>query len=187
MRRVLIIAADYPPKLSIAARRPFGLSKYLPGYGWESIVLTISERDRTKKNQPENTVIESEPLAKPRFVKGLLDIIHKRNNAGKAINGYNGTKYYYQQASVESLWITKMRNILFYPDRYFISWYLKAVKQYFEIAKDLPVSAIISTAKPLTAHIIAQHIKRKLHVPWIADFRDLWPHWNFYEYEAYTS
>lgn len=185
MRRVLIIASDYPPKLSIASRRPYGLSKYLPEYGWEPVVLTISEKARSKNDHRDIKVIESDLLAKPHFIENFLDMVHKREINNEKFGDAHPIQHIYCQSSSEKYWITKLRNILFYPDRYFISWYRNAVKSYFKIAKDLPVTAIISTAKPFTTHLIAHRIKNKTRVPWVADFRDLWPHWKIYKSDSH--
>ena len=181
MQRVLIIALDYPPKASSASRRPFGLSKYLPEYGWEPVVLTISERGRNEDDHPGTKVIESDLLSKPRFIANLLDVIHKRHKETEVNDGYDSSSGTYYRPCDEKRWITKLRSCLLYPDRYFISWYRKAVKGYLQFATEFPVDAIISTAKPFTAHLIARRIKSRTQVPWVADFRDLWPHWEFYE------
>ena len=40
MRRVLLIAFDYPPSETVGSVRPAALAKYLPRFGWEPFVLT---------------------------------------------------------------------------------------------------------------------------------------------------
>jgi glycosyltransferase involved in cell wall biosynthesis len=187
MPRVLLIASDFPPNLTIAARRPFGLSRYLSECGWDPIVLTIRDTNRIKADYPGIHLIESDPLAKPRLVRKLLDIFHARQEATKSNDPHPMTNSHYHDSSVERFWITKLRKILFYPDRYFLSWYPTAVKEYLQLAKDIPVHAIISTLKPFTTHIIAKHIKSRIHAPWIADFRDLWPHWRFFQVDDYYN
>jgi len=181
MPRVLIIASDFPPNLTIAARRPLGLSRYLSECGWDPVVLTIRDTNRTKADYLGIHLIESDPLAKPRLLRKLLDIVHARQDATPKNDPHLTTNSHYHDSLVERSWITKLRKILFYPDRHFLSWYPAAVKHYLQLAKDIPVHAIISTAKPFTTHIIARHIKSRIHVPWIADFRDLWPHWQFFK------
>ena len=46
---------------------------------------------------------------------------------------------------------------------------IEAIKQI-----DVPIDAILSTAPPITAHVIAREARNILKCPWIADFRDLW-------------
>ena len=43
MRRVLLIAFDFPPTQSIGVRRMLGFARNLPQYGWEPVVLTVDE------------------------------------------------------------------------------------------------------------------------------------------------
>jgi glycosyltransferase involved in cell wall biosynthesis len=187
MPRVLLIASDFPPSLTIAARRPLGLSKYLPEFGWDPVVLTIRDIKRIKADYPGIYIIESDPLQKPRLVKKILDIVHRRQKANQSNDPHLITNGHYHDSPVERSWITKLRKIIFYPDRYFLFWYTTAVKEYLQLAKDIPVHAIISTAKPFTTHIIAKHIRSRIHVPWIADFRDLWPHWRFFQVDDYYN
>jgi len=187
VKRVLIIASDYPPKLSMASRRPFCLSKYLPEYGWEAVVLTITEKHRTINDHSGTHVIESDLLKKPAFIEVMLDIVHGRKRTTKSKIVGNDIEGSPLISASEPKGITMLRNILFYPDRFFISWYYNAIKTYRQVAKDIHIDAIISTAKPFTTHLIARHIKNKIHVPWVADFRDPWPHWKLYvDYTKYS-
>ncbi|MDA8086128.1 MAG: hypothetical protein M0Z75_05450, partial [Nitrospiraceae bacterium] len=43
-RKVLIIAHSFPPMQVIGSQRPYGLAKYLRGFGWEPVILTVSRR-----------------------------------------------------------------------------------------------------------------------------------------------
>jgi len=187
MHNVLLITSDFPPNLSIAARRPFGLSKYLREYGWNPIVLTTRDTKRRKSDHPGIHVIESDLLSTPRPVGKFLDIIHSRKTATGSDSAYSMTNSNHTLSSRETPWITRLRKILLYPDRYFLYWYPNAVRNYLRFAKEIPVNAIISTAKPFTTHIIAKYIKSRIYVPWIADFRDLWPHWRFFQDDDYYN
>ncbi|MBW1801139.1 MAG: hypothetical protein JRJ85_10480, partial [Deltaproteobacteria bacterium] len=177
MKTVLLIASDFPPKSTSSSRRPFGLAKYLPEYGWNAIVLTPSVQGRHCTDHPGIEIIESDLQSKPLFARYILDRIHKRSYEEKLPGRIQGSSHI---SGIEKPWVTVSRNIIFYPDRYFIPWYRNAFKKYLEVASTYPFDAIISTAMPLTAHIIARRIKRKTRMPWIADFRDLWPVWHFY-------
>jgi len=143
--------------------------------------LTIRERGRNEDDYPGIKVIESGLLQKPKIVSNFLDVIHKRPNEAKVNDGCDRPIKTFCPPGGEKQWITTLRNSLLYPDRYFMAWYRKAVKSYLKVATEFPLDAIISTAKPLTALMIGRRIKTRLDVPWIADFRDLWPHWKFYQ------
>jgi len=185
MPQVLLIASDFPPNLSIASRRPFCLAKYLSVHGWESVVLTIANASRTRADHPGICLIESDLMSTPLLVRKFLDIIHGRQETAESNHNDPMLDILHHQSSSERIWITKLRQILYYPDRYFLFWFPKAVKKYLQLSKNFKIDAIISTAKPFTTHLIAKHIKSKINVPWIADFRDLWPHWQFFKNDNY--
>lgn len=184
MPQVLLIASDFPPDLSIASRRPFCLAKYLPEHGWKPVVLTIGNASRTRADHPGIYVIESDLISTPRLVGKFLDIIHRRQETVESTHNVPMRDIYPHESPNERIWITRLRQIIYYPDRYFLFWFPKAVQKYIRVSKNLKIDAIISTAKPFTAHLIAKHIRDRIHVPWIADFRDLWPHWRFYKSDA---
>jgi glycosyltransferase involved in cell wall biosynthesis len=69
---------------------------------------------------------------------------------------------------------------LFIPDarRFWIKPSIRFLNTYL---KKHPVDAIISTGPPHSMHLIARGLKRKLKLPWIADFRDPWTEIDFYD------
>lgn len=76
-----------------------------------------------------------------------------------------------------SVWI---RGNLFIPDaRKF--WIKPSVRFLLKYLKENPVDAIISTGPPHSMHLIARELKRRLMLPWIADFRDPWTEIDFYD------
>ena len=56
MKRVLIVTYYFPPRPAVGSLRPLGLTKYLPEFGWEAVILTAKLPD---KPAPEFTVIET--------------------------------------------------------------------------------------------------------------------------------
>jgi glycosyltransferase involved in cell wall biosynthesis len=76
-----------------------------------------------------------------------------------------------------SIWI---RGNLFIPDaRKF--WIKPSVKFLSEYLKNNPVDVIVSTGPPHSMHLIAMQIHDKLHIPWLADFRDPWTNIDYYK------
>ena len=76
-----------------------------------------------------------------------------------------------------SIWV---RGNLFIPDaRKF--WIKPSIKFLSDYLKQHPVDAIISNGPPHSMHMIALGIKKKMHLPWIADFRDPWTEVDFYD------
>ncbi len=65
------------------------------------------------------------------------------------------------------------RAVLTFPDPH-IGWYRPALDAGRVLLKDQQFDAIVSTAWPVTAHLVAARLKREFGIPWVADLRDLW-------------
>jgi glycosyltransferase involved in cell wall biosynthesis len=65
------------------------------------------------------------------------------------------------------------RSVLFFPD-YASSWYVPAVAKGIALGREQKFDAVLSTAPPITGHFVARSIARRLRLPWVADYRDLW-------------
>jgi glycosyltransferase involved in cell wall biosynthesis len=165
MRRLLLITFHYPPRPTIGSLRPGALAKYLPQFGWEVLVVTPCFPDGPR---PPGTVIETpyhDSLAKWKGRVGLDPhrALHAQLNLSVATKPR--TKLVHTQV------IDGLTSVLAYPDLT-MGWVPFAINAIKKI--DVPIDAILSTAPPITAHVIAHEARRILKCPWIADFRDLW-------------
>jgi glycosyltransferase involved in cell wall biosynthesis len=76
-----------------------------------------------------------------------------------------------------SVWI---RGNIFIPDaRKF--WIRPAVNILSNYLSNHHVDVIISTGPPHSTHLIAQTLKKRFKLPWLADFRDPWTNIDFYK------
>jgi glycosyltransferase involved in cell wall biosynthesis len=71
--------------------------------------------------------------------------------------------------------------IISYPDEN-IGWYDYAVLAGEKILQKEQIDAILSSSRPPTCHLIAKTLTEKYHLPWVADFRDLWTQNHYYHY-----
>jgi glycosyltransferase involved in cell wall biosynthesis len=55
-----------------------------------------------------------------------------------------------------------------------VGWLPYAIRAGLRIIQENPVDVIYSSSAPYTSHLIARHLHRRTHIPWIADFRDPW-------------
>jgi glycosyltransferase involved in cell wall biosynthesis len=163
-RRALLIAFYYPPSLESGALRPRGLEKYLPEFGWDVEVLT----PRVSGVRP-GSVIETE----------YVDLVAEWKRRFR-FNPERGLQDQLKLSSVpastsSSLWtelLLQLRWMLTYPCP-FKGWERFGVAAVQQLPRQR-YDAMISTAPPLVAHLIAAQAKKILQCPWIADFRDLW-------------
>jgi glycosyltransferase involved in cell wall biosynthesis len=165
MPRLLLISFHYPPRPTIGSLRPGALAKYLPQFGWEVVVVSPQVKSGPR---PPARVLET----------GYEDVLETWK---RRIPGLNPKKPLQAQLRVQatrprekglvSRGVDFAKSLLVYPDetRGWIPFALEAIERL-----DSPIDAILSTAPPITTHLIAQKAKLKFACPWIADFRDLW-------------
>jgi glycosyltransferase involved in cell wall biosynthesis len=167
MRRVLLIAFAYPPVEIIGSVRPAALTKYLPRFGWEAIVLT-PERPGVRRGE---NVVETGYRHVLTDWKARLRLDRKRSlheQFGLATASRPGSTLIHTRA------VNFAKYFLTYPDE-FKGWIPFALDAVEKIRKqNLGIDAILTTSPPIASHLIGRRAKKILGCPWIADFRDLW-------------
>ena len=162
---MLIITYYFPPKPEIGGLRPFGLAKYLPLYGWNPIILT--------------PVLPGDPDSRFRiFQTQYHDIVEhwKRRfglNPKKTLNEQFQVRRKKGSFSIIDRLVSMPAEVITYPDNN-IGWYDYAVIDGEKILQTEPIDVILSSSLPVTCHLIAKTLSEKYHIPWVADFRDLW-------------
>jgi len=177
VRRVLIVSFHFPPANTIAALRVGKFAKYLPEFGWKPLVLTVNRNDVV----PQTLAVEisaDNVLRTPywdfrgmarrflrTYVKSTPAIVKSSHTSNRLV--------------VRALYRFIRRRLPLSDDRlidFAIGWYPYAVRAIQRIMQDPShqVDVIFSSCGPPTVHLIASSIHRRFHIPWVADFRDLW-------------
>lgn len=179
MKKVLIITYYWPPSGGAGVQRWLKFTKYLRDYGWEPIIYTPENPESPtndsslEKDIPQNlTVIKTKIWEPYNWYKVFIG-----QKKGDKINAAFLTESKKPKKFEKiSVWI---RGNFFIPDaRKF--WVKPSVKYLSNYIKQNPVGAVISTGPPHSMHLIALGLKRKLNIPWMADFRDPWTNIDFY-------
>ncbi len=181
MKKVLIITYYWPPSGGAGVQRWVKFVKYLRDFGWEPIIY-IPENphypilDKSfEKDLPENLQIIKHPIWEPySFYKKFMGMKKEE----KVQHGFIQEK---KQSSLKqsiSIWI---RSNFFIPDarKFWIKPSIKYLSKYFSQHEKPDV--IVSTGPPHSMHLIAMGVKKKLNIPWVADFRDPWTGIDFYD------
>jgi len=185
MKKVLIIA-----NLFHASPRIPGIAKYLKDFGWEPTILTVPI-----KEDPRNLLIFPTGFRDERKVRIIEapyqgDIfwfwrkIFKFMNFKTDKSILNQVKERSGVVSQKSFidYIFVFYNAIFaYPDTE-KKWRNPAIKIGNSLLDEEKFDAIISSSSPVTAHIIANNLKKKYKLPWLADLRDLWTQNHNYPY-----
>jgi hypothetical protein len=173
LKNVLVITYYFPPSPGIGGVRPSGLARYLPDYGWNPLILT--------------PMLPGEPGPEFRIIQTPdCDVIGqwKRRiglNPKKSLNEEFHIERKKNRPSIADRLASIPFQIIAYPDDK-KGWYEYAVRAGEKILKTEPIDAIISSSSPATCNLIAKTLSSKYHLPWIADFRDLWSENHYVTY-----
>ncbi len=180
MKKVLIITYYWPPSGGAGVQRWLKLSKYFPESDWQPIIYTPEnpeypaiDEHLIKDVHPDISVVKT-PIWEP---YALYKKFTSKKKDAKLGAGFTTEKGEIGKAEKMARWV---RGNMFIPDaRKF--WIKPSVKFLTNYLKENPVDAIISTGPPHSMHLIALGVKKKLNIPWIADFRDPWTNIDFIE------
>ena len=186
MKRVLIISYYWPPSGGAGVQRWLKMSKYLPEYGWKPVIYTARDAEypildpSLEKDVTKEAEIIRRPIWEP---YDLYKKVIGQKKEEKVYSGFMSEKKKPGLAQRMSVWI---RGNLFIPDaRRF--WIRPSAKFLISYLKKNPVDALVSTGPPHTTHMIALRVRKKLNIPWIADFRDPWTQIDFYDQLRLTN
>ncbi|MBX3043020.1 MAG: glycosyltransferase [Candidatus Kapabacteria bacterium] len=174
MKNLLVIAYYFPPSGGPGVQRVLKHIKYLPEFGWNPIVLTVSNGDFPARDEslmqqiPENIKVIRTHIHEPydiyRFFTG--------KSKDTAID-VNVIKKEGQKVTLTEKIAEFVRATFFIPDAR-IGWFFTAKKAIEELMKSENIDAVYSSSPPYTCSLIARYVKRKYKLPWVAGFRDPW-------------
>jgi len=180
LKRVLIITYYWPPSGGAGVQRWLKMTKYLPQFGWKPVVFTAKDAEypihdsSLEKDVSKEAEVIRYPIWEP---YDLYKKLIGQKKEEKVYSGFMSEKKKPGFAQRLSVWI---RGNLFIPDaRCF--WIRPSRKFLIDFLEKNPVDAMISTGPPHTTHMIALGVKKKLNIPWVADFRDPWTQIDFYD------
>ena len=162
MKKVIYIAFNYNHDTGIASKRLRGVSKYLPSFGWQPIVIVPRTSNETVR-------IDNVRVVETDYQDMISKFMPSSNNTGRKreVSSQEQTNKFVSKS------ISIAGEIFAYPDsmKY---WKKPAMDAACEIIESEKIDAIMSTSSPVTAHLIAHDLKEKYDIPWVADLRDLW-------------
>ncbi len=180
MKKVLVITYYWPPSGGAGVQRWLKFVKYLRNFGWEPVVYTPENPEAPAvdesllKDVPQNLTVLKTKIWEPYSVYKKFAGI---KSGDKIKTGFLSEKK--KPSLIEKLSI-RIRGNFFIPDaRKF--WIKPSIKYLTKYLNENPVDAIVSTGPPHSMHMIALGLKKKLNIPWLADFRDPWTNIDFYD------
>ena len=173
--KVLIITYYWPPAGGSGVQRWLKFVKYLQNFDVEPIVYTVDNANYPKEDKtllhevPTHIKILKQPIWEPTNLLVWKKKEAQKSDVSNAVN--NG-------------FLSFIRGNFFIPDPK-IFWVNSSVKFLHQYLKENKVDVVISTGPPHSMHLIAQKLKQKTNIKWIADFRDPWS--NLYYNEEFKQ
>jgi glycosyltransferase involved in cell wall biosynthesis len=161
-RRVVIVAAWFPPWGGGGAIRMAKLGRYLPELGWDVTVLASEEH---APDYPDDHLLADLPSAvRVVRVRGPL------NALGRPI-GRATTSWRQGRGNPITRGLKAAARAFFIPDRW-IGWAWSVARVPFrEVAG---ASVVLSSGPPHSGHLAGRWLARRLLVPHVVDLRDDW-------------
>ncbi|WP_417198520.1 glycosyltransferase family 4 protein [Bizionia sp.] len=171
-KKVLIVTYYWPPAGGPGVQRWLKFVKYLPDFNIEPVVY-IPENpnypiidDSLLSEIPDSVTIIKQPISEPYKLAGLFSK-KKTTTISKGIITNDDKQTALEQA------LLFIRGNFFIPDAR-KRWVKPSVAYLSSYIKAEGIDTIITTGPPHSLHLIGLELKRKLHLTWLADFRDPW-------------
>lgn len=182
-KKVLIITYYWPPSAGSGVQRWLKFAKYLPEFGWEPVIFTpenpdfdLQDESLLKEIKPDLEVLKF-PIWEPYSLFRSLKR-EKIKDTSKVLEKKD-------KSTVDRLGIWARANFLIPDPRIF--WVKPAIEFLQGILSINQIEAIITTGPPHSLHLIGRELKRKTNIFWLADFRDPWSQWEFFDTLPMTS
>ena len=170
MIKLLILAYDFPPYVSVGGLRPYNWYKYFKRMGIEPVVITRQWSNKYGNHLDYIAAGDSDQIQTEKTEFGtIVRAPYRPNLANRLMLKYGEHKYHFIRKII-SAWYEVMQWFFITGPK--ASLY-RAADDYL---KHHPVDAIIATGDPFVLFRYANRLSRKYNLPWVADYRDPWSH-----------
>lgn len=166
--RVLILAYDFPPFVSVGGLRPYSWYRYLGEFGVEPVVVTRQwandygdERDFVAPSAHDDVEVE-------RSGRGTIIRAPYRPNLSNRLLLRHGPQRHRVIRKLVTAWYEVAQ---YYADAGPKAPLAHAAREFLRGQR---VDAIVATGNPYVLFRYASDLSREFRIPWVADFRDPW-------------
>src|SRR5271169_368471 len=170
-RNVLVIAYYFPPMGLSGVQRTLKFVKYLPQFGWQPTVLTVTPTGYYAQDYT------------------LLEEIRSSGIVVERVGSLDPNRLFRKKGVVKmpsERWrkiLTYISDTLFIPDNK-IGWKRKAIRKASELFAQTKFDVMFATAPPFTDFLIGKELADKFKKPLVIDYRDPW---HEYPYKYYPT
>jgi len=163
-RRVLFVAYTFPPVGGAGVQRTTKFVKYLPQFGWDASVLTVSNPSVPLHDEslchdvsPATRVVRARTLEPSYRTKATITATGAKGSAGHRLSRL------VRKAVVGAL----------QPDPQ-VLWNFPAFAAGFRLLRQVPHDAIVATAPPFSSLLLGAALSAITSIPLVMDYRDEW-------------
>jgi len=170
VKKLLILAYDFPPYVSVGGLRPHAWYNYLKEFGVEPIVITRqwenvhgNHLDYISEGSSDHPIEEESELGT------IIRAPYIPNFANRLMLKHGEKKYRILRKSISAYYEFAQFIVSTGPK---VGLY-RGAKEYL---KNNKVDVIIATGDPFVLFSFASKLSKEFNIPWIADYRDPWSH-----------
>lgn len=175
--RILLICYYFPPMGGGGVQRVLKFTKYLARDGARVTVVCADDPHYVHDETLAREIPDSARVVRVRhstWVNRLLAWRRRRRGNAPAVTREAAVSGSGSSLRRMALKLLALRNNLLFPDDK-RGWAAKARKAVAELyAQGERWDVVVSSAPPFSAHTVGAWAKKHYHLPWIADYRDLW-------------
>jgi glycosyltransferase involved in cell wall biosynthesis len=168
MKKLLILAYDFPPYVSVGGLRPYSWYKYMHEFGIFPVVVTRQWSNKYGNHLDYIAPGESNDVIIEESEKGIIiRAPYKPTLANRLMLRYGENRFKFLRKIITG-WYEFVQWFLPVGTKYSI---YKAAKEFLKTNK---VDCIIATGEPFILFKYALKLGKKTKIPIIIDYRDLW-------------
>ena len=168
MKKLLILAYDFPPYVSVGGLRPYNWYRYLKAFGVEPIIVTRqwgnvhgNHLDYIAAGSSDQDIVEESEFGT------IIRTPYHPNIANRLMLKYGEKNHRILRKSISAYYEVAQFLAPIGPK---VGLY-EGARTYLKTHK---VDAIIATGDPFVLFSYASKLSKEFGIPWIADYRDPW-------------
>jgi glycosyltransferase involved in cell wall biosynthesis len=179
MRRRLLLIGYWYPDTGMGGVRLRRIARWLPRFGWETVVLTHRiELDANQNLPPGVRLVEAASLDFARLYGSLMSL-----SGGPSGTDITNAK----TPTAQKIGLTSKINRWFMvPDKQ-VAWYRAAVREGQKLLAAEKYDAILASQDPRTCLLVAARLSSISAVPCVLEYRDLWTGSPYYHLTQPTA
>lgn len=181
MKKVLILAYDFPPYVSVGGLRPYNWYKYFSDFGIYPVVVTRQWNNALGNGLDYIAASEANEIITEINDRGtIVKSPYIPNWSNRLLLKYGESRFRFLRKAITAFYEITQFVLPVGPKR---GVYV-AAKKYL---KSNSVDVIIATGEPFVLFSYASRLSKEFGIPWVADYRDPWSQNKGHQHNAFLT